>query len=656
MMAKAVSSPILHLIRRVVEDERVRQLSDQVLLRQFSEQRDEAAFTTLLYRHGPMVLDVCRSVLRNEADAEDAFQATFLILARKAASVRKGASVGSWLHGVAHRTALKARAKSATREKNEARASGAPASDRDDLAWREVQQVLHEELTGLAERYRAPLVACYLEGKTQEEAAAQLGLAKSTLKERMERGRSLLRARLVRRGLGPAALLAAAAWPAAGSASLPVPLASGTVQAAHLFAGGQAAVTVVSAKVAALTEGVLKTMLLTKLKLATVVLVGLALLAAGASLTRFPARAGEPPTPDRPVRADGTRPESGKPSAARTLRLPDKPYGYADIDLPPHFKTPFAARFDNTPDDNPVTDDGATLGRVLFYDTRLSANNTVSCSSCHVQKNAFADPNRFSKGFEGKRTDRHAMSLANLRYFLRGRFFWDERAENLEEAVLVPIQSKTEMGQDLTRLVEVLAKDKKYPELFQKAFGDSKVTKERIAKALAEFLRSLVSCRAKYDEGLARVTSVRDDFPNFTVQENRGKALFLNNCAVCHLPGQEAHFSMIRPANNGLDADYKNADGGVGDVTLNGPQIGLFQSPSLRNVEHTGPYMHDGRFDTLDKAIDHYSKEVKPHPNLDPRMRRLNFTDSEKAALITFLKTLTDQKFLTDPKFSDPFQ
>jgi cytochrome c peroxidase len=649
-MAKAVSSPILQLIRRVVEDERVRQLSDQVLLERFSEHRDEAAFTTLLYRHGPMVLDVCRSVLRNEADAEDAFQATFLVLARRAGSIRKTASVGSWLHGVAHRTALKARAKSATREKNEARAPGPPASDADDLAWREVRQVLHEELTGLAGRYRDPLVVCYLEGKTQAEAAAQLGLAKSTLKERMERGRSLLRARLVRRGLGPAALLAAAAWPAAGSASVRVPLAASTVGAATLFAGGQAAMTVVSAKVAALTEGVLKTMLLTKLKLATVVLVGLALLAAGASLTRFPAQAGEPPT------AEGARPEPGKPSAARTLRLPDKPSAYADIDLPAHFKTPFALRFDNTPDDNPLTDHGATLGRVLFYDVRLSANNTVSCGSCHVQKNAFADPNRFSKGFGGKRTDRHAMSLANLRYVLRGRFFWDERAGSLEEAVLVPIQSKTEMGQELNKVVEVLARDDKYPELFRKAFGDGKVTRERVGKALAQFVRSLVSCRSKYDEGLARVTAVRDDFPNFTVQENRGKALFVNNCAVCHLPGQEAHFSLIRAANNGLDADYKNADGGAGDVTLDPRQIGLFQSPALRNVEHTGPYMHDGRFDTLDKVIEHYSKEVKPHPNLDPRMQRLNFTASEKAALIAFLKTLTDQKFLTDPKFSDPFQ
>ena len=196
------------LLRRLIGGSRAGSeggLTDAELLRRFAAGRDEAAFELLVWRHGRMVLGLCRRVLRHDQDAEDAFQATFIILARKAASIRKTASVSSWLHGVAHRTALKARA----REMNEARTPGRPASDPDDLAWQEVRQVLHEELSGLAERYRAPLVACYLEGKTQDEAAAQFGMAKSTLKERPERGRSLLRTRLVRRGFGPAALLAA---------------------------------------------------------------------------------------------------------------------------------------------------------------------------------------------------------------------------------------------------------------------------------------------------------------------------------------------------------------------------------------------------------------------------------------------------------------
>jgi cytochrome c peroxidase len=347
-----------------------------------------------------------------------------------------------------------------------------------------------------------------------------------------------------------------------------------------------------------------------------------------------------------------------KPSTERVLHLPDKPYRYADIDLPAHFKTRAARRFDNTPADNSVTDHGATLGRVLFYDTRLSVNNTIACGSCHEQSRAFTNLQRFSKGFEGQLGDRNAMSLVNLRYYPRGRFFWDERARSLEEQVLMPIQSKAELGQDLSRLTEVLAKDDHYPELFRRAFGDSQITRERLARALAQFLRSLVSYQSKYDEGLAEVLSVREEFANFTAQENRGKALFLRNCATCHLPGgQDAHFVMTRPLNNGLDADAKNTDGGVGDLTLNGSQFGLFKSPSLRNVELTAPYMHDGRVATLEAVIHHYGKEIKPHPNLDNRLRRRrNFDDAQKAALVAFLKTLSDHKFITDPKFSDPFQ
>ncbi len=648
-MGKAVSSPLLRAIRRMIEDRRIRELPDRELLRRFTAHRDEESFQALVRRHGPMVLGVCGGVLSNEADAEDAFQATFLILARKAASIRKRESVGSWLHGVAYRTALKARARSAVRQKSEARAPAPTPCNPDELTWREMQEVLHAELTALAERYRVPLVACYLEGKTQDEAAAQLGLAKSTLKERLERGRSLLRARLLRRGLGPAALLLAAAWPSAtASASLSADLVSVALEAASLCAAGQAAA---PARVAALTEGVLKPMLLAKGKTIAILTAALAVVSLGlGGLTLAGMGQAGSAAPD----AGDKKP--AEPATARTLHLPDTPYRYADLDLPAHFKTPVAQRFDNTPAANPVTDSGATLGRVLFYDTRLSANHTVSCGSCHVQKNAFVDPNRFSKGFEGKLTDRHAMSLVGLRYSPRGRFFWDERAANLEETVLVPIRSKIEMGQDLPRLMQVLAADRHYPELFRKAFGDGAITPERTARALAQFLRSMVSCRSKYDEGRARGGSARDDFENFTHQENRGKALFLNNCAVCHLPGQDAHFVMVAPSNNGLDADVKSSDGGVGDVTLDGRQIGLFRSPSLRNVERTAPYMHDGRFDTLEKVIDHYSKGVKPHPNLDPRMQPLHFTDSEKAALVAFLKTLTDPKFLADPKFSDPFQ
>jgi cytochrome c peroxidase len=264
------------------------------------------------------------------------------------------------------------------------------------------------------------------------------------------------------------------------------------------------------------------------------VLLALGFVLAGTALTAPPTR-------------DAEEAPAVNPSAARTLHLPETPDRYADLDLPAHFRTPAARRFDNTPADNPVTDHGAALGRALFYDTRLSARNTTACASCHEQKHAFVDPNRFSKGHEGKLTDRNSMSLVNLRYYPRGRFFWDERARSLEAQVLMPIQSKTEMGQDLDRLVELLARDGQYPELFRRAFGTPEITPGRIAQALAQFLRSMVSYQSRYDEGLARTFSVRDNFENFTAQENRGKALFLRSCANCHLPsGQEAHFVIRR--------------------------------------------------------------------------------------------------------------
>jgi cytochrome c peroxidase len=339
------------------------------------------------------------------------------------------------------------------------------------------------------------------------------------------------------------------------------------------------------------------------------------------------------------------------PSTTRTLRLPAVAYRYSVINLPVHFTHGTAQRFDNTPPDNPITDEGATLGRVLFYDTRLSANDTVSCGS-----HAFADPNRFSRGFQGGFTDRHAMNLVNLRYHPRGRFFWDERGGNLEAMVLMPVENHLEMGQDLTQLPGIVARGARYPELFRQAFGDTTITNDRIAHALAQFLRSMVSFQSRYDEGRAMVNAAAEDFVNFTVQENRGKALFLRNCSLCHLPDQESHFVMVEPVNTGLDDDTQHTDGGVGDITLNPRDVGRFKSPSLRNVEVTTPYMHDGRFTTLEAVIDHYSSGGKNHPNKDVRVQPMHFTDAEKASLVAFLKTLTDRHFLTDPKFSDPFE
>lgn len=344
------------------------------------------------------------------------------------------------------------------------------------------------------------------------------------------------------------------------------------------------------------------------------------------------------------------------PAERVRLNLPDTPYRYANVELPAHFTQP-ARNDDNTPAHNPLTDDGATLGRVLFYDTRLSANNRTSCASCHLQAHAFSDPRPASKGFRGALTDRRAMPLVNLRYYQRARFFWDERAGNLEKMVLQPIHSRIEMGQDSKTLVDLLARDASYPNLFTRAFGDPEISEPRIGKALAQFLRSMVSYQSRYDNARAPAQAAHDDFDIFTRQENRGKALFMRHCGNCHMQDGNEHFFVPTPANTGLRPDNPAADGGVGDVTLHAEDLGSFKSPSLRNVEVTAPYGHDGRFAALEAVIDHYSENAIVDPNVGYviPIGPLKFTASEKAALAAFLKTLTDRTFLSDPKFANPF-
>jgi RNA polymerase sigma factor (sigma-70 family) len=268
-VSKTVAHPLVGFLRKVAEDEHCRDLPDAELLRQCRAGRDEAAFRTLLRRHGPMVLDVCRNILGNDQDAEDAFQAVFLVLARQAGSIRNNAAVGSWLYGVAQRTAWRARRTRARRQMREAATAPLAASrPADELSWREVKQVMLEELDRLAERYRAPLVLCYLQNQTQDQAAQALGICRASLRKQLERGRALLQQRLIRRGLGPTAVLALVTWPATNSAaSLPRTLVDAT---AHAAMSGNAAL--VSTRVATLTQGVLRNMFLHKLlKVATVV-------------------------------------------------------------------------------------------------------------------------------------------------------------------------------------------------------------------------------------------------------------------------------------------------------------------------------------------------------------------------------------------------
>jgi len=372
-----------------------------------------------------------------------------------------------------------------------------------------------------------------------------------------------------------------------------------------------------------------------------------------------------------PVQAS---PVEETPTNETSLNLPATLFDYSSLNLPQHFVRDIPDQalptsvndIDNTPINNPVTDDGATLGRVLFYDKKLSANQTVACASCHIQALGFSDDARFSLGFEGGRTDRHSMTLINARFYQRGRFFWDERATTLEEQVLMPFQDPVEMGMTIEQLVSTIEAQDYYPELFTNAFGSPEVDSTRIANALAQFVRSIVSYSSKYDEGRAAANAPGNNFVNFTAEENLGKNLFFRTipngggaCFGCHTT--EAFVSANPgPQNNGLD--IVTTDEGAGAVFNNPIFEGRFKTTTLRNIELTAPYMHDGRFSTLEEVVEHYNSGIQAHPTLSPALTdtdgnpiRLNFTNEEKAALVAFMKTLTDESIANEAKWSDPF-
>jgi RNA polymerase sigma-70 factor (ECF subfamily) len=294
-MANRLLGNVLQYLRRVGRTATLTEPSDGRLLERFLSSRDEAAFEMLVERHGAMVLGVCRRLLNHAQDAEDAFQATFLVLARKGGSIRKQESVGSWLYGVAFRCASRLKAATARRRAHERQAGDVQANSVAELPWQDLRPILDEELNRLPEKYRAPVVLCYLEGKTNEQAAEHLGWTKGTVSGRLARARALLRARLVRRGLSlSGAALAALCTPKVLSAAPTIPLVVSTVRAAALIAAGKAATAAgVSAQAAALTEGVLQTMVLSKLKTAMALLLAVILLGAGVGVVTYGIQAGE---------------------------------------------------------------------------------------------------------------------------------------------------------------------------------------------------------------------------------------------------------------------------------------------------------------------------------------------------------------------------
>lgn len=340
------------------------------------------------------------------------------------------------------------------------------------------------------------------------------------------------------------------------------------------------------------------------------------------------------------------------PNTRGELKLPSNPLDYIG-----EFNT-ISQKIGLTNGSNPeITNEGATLGRVLFYDVALSRNNAISCASCHHQSKAFSDGMAQSIGFEGKRTPRNSMAIINA--VTNNNLFWDSRSSSAFDLALKPVKNHIEMGmEDMNLLTSKLAGIEYYPELFVKAFGSTEITEEKIAKAMAQFLCSIGSTNSKFDQGAS------NRFANFTTQEKIGKDLFFGpktKCSRCHsgqnfsapdFPGGGYGQPEVKgTANIGLDIVYK--DPGKGD--------GKFRIPSLRNIALTAPYMHDGRFATLEDVVEHYNSGIMNHPQLDENLKskgqavQMNLSQFEKDALVAFLRTLTDFSLTTNPKFSDPF-
>jgi len=314
----------------------------------------------------------------------------------------------------------------------------------------------------------------------------------------------------------------------------------------------------------------------------------------------------------------------------------------------------------NVPDDSPTTQQGVYLGRALFYETRLSANNTLSCGSCHKQELAFTDGLAFSKGVDEVATPRNSMSLANLLW--TRRFFWDGRAGSLEEQAGIPLTNPHEMGQELTVSAKKLSATNLYPPLFKQVYGDESITGERIVKAIAQFERTLISANSRYDQYLRNAyTPTADELKGmalFNQSPNPEKGIRGANCSHCH-GGTKNYMELFH--NNGLDSIPK--DEGIAALTGLASDRGRFKVPTLRNIALTGPYMHDGRFKTLKEVVDHYSDHIIASASLSTFLRgesnevngkALKLTTQEKKQLIAFLNMLTDSSFITDRRFADP--
>jgi cytochrome c peroxidase len=294
---------------------------------------------------------------------------------------------------------------------------------------------------------------------------------------------------------------------------------------------------------------------------------------------------------------------------------------------------------------NPLTEEGFQLGRHLFYDTILSKDNTISCESCHLQQTGFAHVDHsLSHGIDSQVGTRNSLALINLAW--NKDFMWDGGVNNLEMQPLNPITHPLEMGETLEHVVAKLQSSDKYRKLFAKAFGDEKITSQRLLKALAQFTVMLSSSNSKYDKVMRNETV-------FTQQEQKGYQLFKANCASCH---KEPLFCDDKFESNGLPIDTTLNDFGRFKITTKPEDRLRFKVPTLRNSQFTFPYMHDGRFRTLTEVVKHYNT-LSYNKNLPKQLARpMNLSDNDRVDLVAFLHTLTDKDFLSNKRFSAPRQ
>ena len=309
------------------------------------------------------------------------------------------------------------------------------------------------------------------------------------------------------------------------------------------------------------------------------------------------------------------------------------------------------------PANNPTTIEGVSLGKKLFFEKMLSKDNSISCGSCHQPQNSFNDKGeKFSTGVNGTLGIRNAMPLFNLAWVsvTSQRFNWHGSAATLEEQAFEPVRNSKEMKETWLNVVSKLQNDIVYPELFKKAFKTEIIDSNLVVKAIAQFERTLISGNSRMDsyvsEEFANIDVPGDSF--LTNQEKRGFTLFLQegkgDCAHCHVDQYNPLWTNNEMANNGLDA---NPDSGLAQITGLVSDIGKFKTPSLRNLVFTAPYMHDGRFNSLEEVVDFYNTGVQNSPTLDANQKPRNMNTQEKADLIAFLKTLTDSNFVNNSAF-----